>query len=277
MVAEASIRRPIDLARAHGLSAQAVRNYESEGVLPPAERTASGYRRYTEVHEAALRAYLALIAAHGYATSGTIMRAVNDGSLDAALQAIDASHAQLSRDRETLNAVSAAIGELTSPPPASNATGPLTQPPSASNATESPARPRSVDEPGGGLPISALAHRLRLKPATLRKWERAGILTPVRDPVTHYRVYSSDDVRDADLAHLLRRGGYPLAHIATVLRHVREAGGANALADSLHDWRERLTARGRAMLTAAARLAEYLEVSPRAAGCGRPRTPPPVG
>jgi DNA-binding transcriptional MerR regulator len=264
MAAEASIRRPIDLARAHGLSAQAVRNYESDGVLPPAERTASGYRCYTEVHEAALRAYLALIAAHGYATSGTIMRAVNDGSLDAALQAIDASHAQLSRDRETLDAVSAAIGELTSPPSVSAATG-------------SPARPRSVDAPGGGLPISALAHRLRLKPATLRKWERAGILTPARDPVTHYRVYSSDDVRDADLAHLLRRGGYPLAHIATVLRHVREAGGANALADSLHDWRERLTARGRAMLTAAARLAEYLAVSPRAGGCGRPRTPPPVG
>ncbi|MFD7597193.1 MerR family DNA-binding transcriptional regulator [Kitasatospora sp. NPDC059812] len=34
--------RPSDLARGHGLSAQAVRNYERDGFLPPAERTASG-------------------------------------------------------------------------------------------------------------------------------------------------------------------------------------------------------------------------------------------
>jgi hypothetical protein len=36
-----------------------------------------------------------------------------------------------------------------------------------------------------------------------------------------------NDVRDAELAHLLRRGGYPLNHIATVLDHVRNAGGAD--------------------------------------------------
>jgi DNA-binding transcriptional MerR regulator len=190
-----------------------------------------------------------LIPAHGYAISGDIMRAVNSGEVDTAFRAVDTSHAQLLRDRDTLDAVEAAIGVLTQP----------------------------AREPASALPISALAHRLQLRPATLRKWERAGILTPARDPATRYRVYSSDDVRDADLAHLLRRGGYPLDHIATVLRQVRDAGGANALADSLHDWRQRLTDRGRAMLTAAARLAEYLDASPRAAGCGRPRTPPPAG
>jgi hypothetical protein len=42
--------RPIDLAREHGLSAQAVRNYEDAGILPTAERSASGYRRYTPLH-----------------------------------------------------------------------------------------------------------------------------------------------------------------------------------------------------------------------------------
>lgn len=89
----------------------------------------------------------------------------------------------------------------------------------------------------------------------LRKWERAGILRPRRDRGT--RVY-----RDADLAHLLRRGGYPLARIATVIDHTRRAGGAEALADSLADWRRRLTARGRAMLTGAARLDAYLSKVP---------------
>jgi DNA-binding transcriptional MerR regulator len=152
--------------------------------------------------------------------------------VDAALRAVDQSHAQLLRDRETLDAVESAIGLLTRLP--------------------------SGNAPATGLPISALAHRLGVRPATLRKWERAGILRPARDPVTHYRVYSPDDVRDAELAHMLRRGGYLLAHIATVLRHVRGAGGPAALASSLRDWRDRLTDRGREMLTAAARLSDYL-------------------
>jgi DNA-binding transcriptional MerR regulator len=40
----------------------------------------------------------------------------------------------------------------------------------------------------------------------LRKWERAGLLEPQRDPATGYRVYAPADVRDAQLAHQLRRG-----------------------------------------------------------------------
>ena len=225
--------RPVDLAREHGLSTQAVRNYERDGVLPPALRTTTGYRVYTAVHAGALRAHVALISAHGYAISSEIMRSANRGDLDAVMRAIDRSHNQLHRDRETLDAVEAAIGSLT--------------------------RPAADSRPDHRLRvIGQLAHRLNVTPATLRKWERAGILAPRRDPSTGHRRYSADDVRDADLAHLLRRGGYPLNHIATVLDHVRNAGGPEPLAASLGDWHQRLASRGRAMLTAAGRLADYL-------------------
>ncbi|MDG4805777.1 TioE family transcriptional regulator [Micromonospora sp. WMMD1120] len=224
--------RPVDLARRHGLSAQAVRNYEREGFLPPAQRTPTGYRRFTEAHATALSAYLALVMGHGYAAGGEIMRAVNRGEIDTALRTIDESHALLRRDRETLDAVEAAVVTLTDTVPA----------------------PRHRD----GVPISVLAHRLGVRPATLRKWELAGVLQPHR-ATTGHRVYAADDVRDAELAHLLRRGGYRLDHIAAVLRQVRHAGGAEPLAASIAQWRERLTERGRAMLTGAARLAEHLD------------------
>jgi DNA-binding transcriptional MerR regulator len=224
-------QRPVDLAREHGISAQSVRNYERDGVLPPAARSASGYRRYTGVHAAALRAFLALVAAHGHAVAGDVMRAVAAGDVDGALRAVDASHAQLLRDRETLDGVEAAVRVLAAPLP----------PPVA--------RP---------VPIGVLAHRLGVKPATLRKWERAGILAPERDRATRQRVYGPADVRDAELAHLLRRGGYLLGHIAAVVRQVRAAGGPDALGETLGTWRARHAARGRAMLTAAGRLDEYL-------------------
>ncbi|MDG4841144.1 MerR family transcriptional regulator [Micromonospora sp. WMMD967] len=229
--------RPVDLARRHGLSAQAVRNYEREGVLPPAERTPNGYRRFTEVHAKALSAYLALIVGHGHAASGDIMRAVNRGEIDTALRTIDQSHRLLHRDRETLDAVETAVATIV-------------------GAEPSPQNRAAV-------PISVVAHRLGLRPATLRKWELAGVLRPQRDPGTRHRVYAPDDVRDAELAHLLRRGGYRLDHIATVLRRVRDAGGAEALAGSLSQWRKRLTERGQAMLTGAGRLAEYLDGRPQ--------------
>lgn len=226
--------RPVHLAREHGISTQAVRNYERDGLLPPAQRTASGHRSYTSVHAQALRAHLALVAAHGHATSSQVMQAVNRGDLEAAFGAIDRSHAQLLADRGTLDAVAAAADVLLQPPAA-------------------PHR-------DGTLAIGELAHRLGVSPATLRTWERAGVLVPQRDPRTGQRRFAAGDVRDAQLAHLLRRGGHPLQHIATVLRQVRAAGGAEPLARSLAEWRARLTGRGRAMLTAAGVLAEYLRV-----------------
>jgi DNA-binding transcriptional MerR regulator len=227
--------RPADLAREHGLTPQAVRNYEREGVLPAAPRTASGYRVYTPVHAVALRAYLALVGAHGYADAREILRAVNRGDVDAALRVVDAGHAQLQRDRGTLGAVEASIGLLTA---------------------ESP---RAV--PGRPLSVGELARRLDVAPATLRAWERAGILRPSREAHSGRRSYGAADVRDAELAHLLRRGGYPLRHVAEVVGQVRAAGGTAELAALLADWRERLTARGRAMLSAAGTLAAYLEAS----------------
>ncbi|MEU8053654.1 MerR family transcriptional regulator [Micromonospora haikouensis] len=248
--------RPADLAREHGISTQTVRNYERDGVLPPARRTPSGYRAYTAVHVRALRAYLALIPAHGYATSGEIMRAVNAGDLDAALRTIDRSHAQLLRDRETLDAVEVAVGLLTRPPAASRPDRPPTSRPDLSPAG-GPHQP-PTGRPERPLAIGGLARRVGVTPAALRKWERAGILAPSRGQATGYRLYSADDVRDAELAHLLRRGGYRLDHIATVVRQVRDAAGTEPLAESLENWRRRLTDRGRAMLTAAVRLAEHL-------------------
>ncbi|GIF17913.1 DNA-binding transcriptional MerR regulator [Actinoplanes tereljensis] len=219
--------RPIDLARRHGLSTQAIRNYEAAGILPTAARTESGYRTYTPRHELALRAFLALAAGHGHQTATAIMQAVHRDADPFPL--IDESHAQLLDDRRTLSAVEDALREL-EPVPAER----------------------------GHTFVGPLSRRLGIRPATLRKWERAGVVQPPRDPHTGYRVYRAADVRDALLAHQLRRGGYPLARIAPLIDHLRTAGGLEPVEPMLRDWRARLTARSRAMLTGAAALDAYL-------------------
>jgi DNA-binding transcriptional MerR regulator len=226
--------RPADLAREHGISTQAVRNYQQSGFIPPADRTPSGYRVYTPVHAAALRTFIALIPAFGHARAGQIMNAIHADSLDDVLLTIDRGHEQLLRDRDTLNSVSRAVEDLTDFEPVLH--------------------PRTIGE---------LARRLDLTPATLRAWEEAGILVPDREP-TGYRTFSAEDVRDAELAHLLRRGGYPLARIALVVQQIRTAGGTDTLSAALADWRRRLTARGLAMLAASASLNEYLSARAQA-------------
>jgi DNA-binding transcriptional MerR regulator len=221
--------RPVDLARGHGLSTQAIRNYEAAGILPDAGRTPHGYRTYTPLHAHALRAFLALVPGHGHQTAASIMRAINRGAAEDALALIDESHAQLLDDRRTLRAVEAALDDLS-----------------------------PVPQERGDTFVGPLARRLGIRPATLRKWERAGLVQPRRDPRTGYRVYSAADVRDALLVHQLRRGGYPLEQIAPLIVQVRSAGGVAPLESMLRDWHARLSARGRAMLTGAAALDAYL-------------------
>ncbi|WP_327314789.1 TioE family transcriptional regulator [Streptomyces sp. NBC_01235] len=221
--------RPVDLARAHGLSTQAVRNYEAAGILPAAERTSHGYRTYTPLHAQALRAFLALVPGHGHRTATAIMRAINGDATEDALRLIDESHAQLLDDRRTLQAVETAVADL-----------------------------EPLPRERGEMFVGPLASRLGVRPATLRKWERAGLVQPRRDPQTGYRVYSAADVRDALLVHQLRRGGYLLEQVAPLIAQVRSAGGIEPLESTLRDWRARLSARSRAMLTGAAALDAYL-------------------
>ncbi|MFF4298417.1 MerR family transcriptional regulator [Streptomyces vinaceus] len=254
--------RPVDLARAHGLSTQAVRNYEEAGILPAAARTPHGYRTYTPLHAAALRAFLALVPAHGHRTATAIMCAVNRGESDEAFRLIDESHAQLLDDRRTLQAVERALRDLdpAAAPTPSARPAPVTVPaPSARPARPAPVTapaPLPADGPGGAF-IGSLAQALGIRPATLRTWERAGLVRPRRDPLTGYRVYDEADVRDARLTRQLRRGGYLLEQIAPLIAQVREAGGLEPLEGALCGWRARLSSRGRAMLAGAAELDAY--------------------
>ncbi len=214
------------------MSAQAVRNYEDAGILPPTERSETGYRRYTPRHAQALRAFLALRRGHRHQQAMEIMRATNQGDTESAYRLIDAAHVALLAERETRTESATALGGL------------------------STTTPRPVN--GRPLTVGELARRLGVHPATLRAWETVGILCPERDRATGYREYGPDCVRDAEIARQLRRGGYPLRQVAQFVESLREAGGADALRAFLDSWQDRLTTRSRDLLAGAAQLDAYL-------------------
>ena len=224
--------RPIDLAREHGLSAQAIRNYDDAGILPPTERSTYGYRRYTPVHAQALRTFLALRGGHGHQRATEIMRATNPGDTEAAYRLIHSAHGPLRAALKPRAEVATALGTL---------------------STMAPALVH-----GPALTVGELARRLGVHPATLRTWEEHGILRPEREQATGYREYGSECARDAEIARQLRRGGYRLSQVAQFLDSLREAGGADALSAFLESWQDRLTTRSRNLLAGAAQLDAYL-------------------
>ncbi|MET9857703.1 MerR family transcriptional regulator [Streptomyces smyrnaeus] len=226
--------RSVDLARAAGISTQQVRNYEEAGILPPADRTASGYRLFTSRHRAALLTYRALTKGYGFDPARRILHAVHAGEVPAALALVNESHATLHEQRRSLHAASEALTAT------------------AERAPEEAAPSRSA------LRIGELAHQLGLRPSALRVWESAGLLTPRREPVTGYRRYGPVEIRDARLIALLRQSRYPLPQIRTVLGGLRESGSTAELRAALAHRAQELTTRTTAMLEGSGALYAYL-------------------
>ncbi|MEW2527252.1 MerR family transcriptional regulator [Streptomyces sp. NPDC047071] len=235
MTAERALR-PVDLARLAGVSTQLVRDYADAGVLPPVERSPSGYRRFRPVHARALLTYRALARGFGPETAREIMRAVHADDVPGALALVDAAHAELHARREALRATAEALQAV--------------------------AGETSADEPGlrprVPLTVSEAAARVGVRPSALRVWESAGLLAPARERGTDHRRYGAADLRDARMISLLRQAGYPLAQIRPVLEDLRGTGGSEALRTALDRRKRDLTQTSRATLEGTSRLHAYV-------------------
>ena len=232
MKQEGAKLRPVDLARAAGISTQQIRNYADAGILPPTSWTTTGHRRFDARHRAALLTYRALARGYGPGTAQAIMHAVHDRNLPLALTLVDASHAALHEQRLSLQAVGEALEAV---------------------AEEAPSTlPRS------GMRIGEVAAHLGMRTSALRVWESAGLLMPRRDRATGYRWYSPTDVRDARMINMLRQGRYPLLQIRVILDGLRQTGSSDALRAAIARRQEELTQRATAMLEASSLLHGYV-------------------
>ncbi|BDT86755.1 MerR family transcriptional regulator [Nocardia cyriacigeorgica] len=227
--------RTVDVARRAGYSVQQVRNLEHHGVLPPAHRTAAGYRTYGEVHVRSALAYRALAAAVGPVEAKRILRAVHSEPLADALALLDDAHAGLARERTDLRLARAAAAAIS-------------------------AEPIADVRDSDAMSVSELADALGVRPSTLRHWEAEGLLAP--DRVTQRaRRYSPAQVRDARIIHQLRSAGYRIDTLRTLVPDLPRAHHDDTIATALTARESSITARSRALLEAAAALAAVLPQS----------------
>src|SRR5215469_12246749 len=186
--------RTRDLALAGHMSVQQVRNYEASGLIPQAQRSPSGYRLYTQQHLAALKTVKSMVPGYGWPRTSAIMQALNLSDLSAALAIIDERHAEQALKRLQMEQTLSALRLL--------AAGPALKP-----RTSHPQRVR----------VGEAAKQVGVRVSALHFWEQQGLLHPVRDQYSRYRLYDEQQMRRLRVVALLRDAGYPFNVIQSAL------------------------------------------------------------
>ncbi len=180
-----------DLARAAGVHPNTVRRYEERGLLPPVERGANGYRRFTQRHLDCLRV-ARLVHLDTY--PGRAFRRSANTVLERALAddwagALERGRAHLAfvRAERAQAEAAAALLERWAAGAAGETTGDTTRQP---------------------LRIGPVARLLGVSIDMLRNWERNGLATIPRDGENGYRMYRPTDIGRLRVIRLLSRVGY---------------------------------------------------------------------
>jgi len=185
-----------DLAKAVGVHPNTVRRYVDRGLLPPVERSPSGYRRFTQRHldcmRLACQVYCTQYPGKAIHQSGMrIIQATIKGDLGGALE-LAHSHLALVQSERAQAEVAAALLERW--------------------AFSAP-----VDATIQTLSIGQVAHLLGLTIDILRNWDRNGLIDVPRDPSNGYRRYGAPEISRLRVIRMLSRAGYSLSAILRML------------------------------------------------------------
>ena len=186
--------RTRDLALAGGISVQQVRNYEANGLIPQAQRSPGGYRLYTQQHLAALQTVKSMVPGYGWPRTSAIMQALHRGDLSAALAIIDERHAELAHKRLQMEQTLSALRLV--------AAGSIS---------------KLLPSPPQRVRVGEAAKQVGVRVSTLHFWEQQGLLHPVREQHSRYRLYDEHQMRRLRVVALLRGAGYPFNVIQSVL------------------------------------------------------------
>ena len=232
--------RTRDLALAGGISVQQVRNYEASGLIPRAQRSSSGYRLYTRQHLAALQTVKSMVPGYGWQRTPAIMQALHRGDLAAALAIIDERHAEQAHKRLQMEQTLAALRLVAA----------------GFSSKSRAARPQ-------GLRVGEAARQVSVRVSALHFWEQQGLLHPVREQYSRYRLYDEYQMRRLRVVVLLRETGTPFTIIHSVLDELA-AGRPEKAITALEERREELTRTSWACIEALASFQHYVsEFGPR--------------
>lgn len=174
--------RPKKLAAKYGISASTLRNYEAKGLIPPADRSANGYRIYTKRHEAYLACIQAMAAGFGMEVTSEVMHGLGRNELDDALWVVREREVMLHRDKIKLDQLAREL--------------------------RSYAEGSQVCDFSRLFSIHEASRRTGAPKSAIRYWEQSGLFTTGRDPDNQYRLYNEAHLFKMKLIQVLQHSVY---------------------------------------------------------------------
>ena len=184
------------LAKSVGIHPNTVRRYVDRGILPPVQRSPSGYRRFTERHLDCLRlarqVFCNVYPGKAIYHSGIrIIEVTASGDLGGALELAYRHLALVHSERAQADVAAGLLERWALGAPA--------------DATSQP------------LQIGQVARLLGVSIDILRNWDRNGLIDVPRDPVNGYRRYGAREISRLRVIRMLSRAGYSLSAILRML------------------------------------------------------------
>jgi DNA-binding transcriptional MerR regulator len=180
--------RTSDLARLVGVHPNTVRKYADWGLIPPVERSPSGYRLFTQQHLDCMRLarliYSAPYPGRGFRALGTevIHRAVEDDWQDA-----------LEKARTHLELVKAELKRAED----------------AADLLEHWAqKTETISEEESPLSIGEVSELLGVSIDVIRNAERNGLITVPRNTYNNYRLFGKKEIERLRIIRMLTKAGY---------------------------------------------------------------------
>lgn len=174
--------RPKKMAAAFMISPSTLRNYEANGLIPPAERSANGYRFYSDLHASYLACIQALAPAFGMEVATEVLHNLQRDKTHNALWVIREQEVVLYEDKERLERLIEDIRLQ-------------------ANEYRSPyAKERFT--------INEVSELTKIPKSTIRYWEKAGYVAADRDPENQYRCYEAGHLLIMRLIQVLQNAVY---------------------------------------------------------------------
>jgi DNA-binding transcriptional MerR regulator len=205
-----------ELARAVGVHPNTVRKYVEWGLLPPVERSPTGYRLFTQQHLDCLRLARAIYAAE---YPGRELRASGNEIIQQAVvgdwnTALEKAHEHLASVRDEMDLASAAAALL-------------------EHWVKNKA-PKKKDKP---LSIGEVSKLLGVSRDKIRNWERNGLISVPRNAYNSYRLYRQQEIERLQIIRMLTQAGY--SHMAILRMFIElDRGNKRALKKALDTPRE---------------------------------------
>ncbi|WP_103105515.1 MerR family DNA-binding transcriptional regulator [Brevibacillus reuszeri] len=177
--------RPIDIARRLGLSTSTLRNYERQGLVPPSQRSSTGYRMYTQEHLAYFECIEAMSPGFGMEITAQVVRGLQAKQVDSVLWMVTKSQADLYRDRQLAEKNIQML---------------------ESQEKETSSREERTELEW--MTIGEASAETSIPASTIRHWEKIGLITLERDPQNGYRRINRSQLRKISLLRTLRSAVY---------------------------------------------------------------------